>query len=200
MKICKVCKTEFNPRNSLQKVCSIQCAKRYAQNKECEKKAKESRKNLAIRKDALKTVSQLQAEAQTAVNRYIRARDAGLPCISCGRSESDIIKEQGWKTGGAFDAGHYISRGANKSLRYVLHNIHKQCKSCNGGSGKYSSKRKTVDEQYRENLVAKIGLVKVEELEADQKIRKQNYNVNYLKRLKRIFNKKTRIVKKYKNN
>ena len=106
------------------------------------------------------------------------------------------MTEQGWKVGGAFDAGHFIARGANKSLRYVLFNIHKQCKSCNGGSGNFTGKRLTVDAQFRQSLIEKIGIDKVEWLEGPHDIKKQNNDREYLNRLKKVFNKKARILKK----
>ena len=56
--------------------------------------------------------------AQSAVNAYVRARDDGKPCISCGEMKP-------------LQAGHYWSVGARPELRFDEANIHGQCHRCN---------------------------------------------------------------------
>jgi hypothetical protein len=56
---------------------------------------------------------------QGLINRIALAIDKGMRCISCG-------------TPNAIDPGHYYSVGAWPSLRFNLHNIHRQCRECNG--------------------------------------------------------------------
>ncbi len=56
--------------------------------------------------------------AQSAVNAYVRARDDGKPCISCGEMKP-------------LQAGHYWSVGARPELRFDAANIHGQCRHCN---------------------------------------------------------------------
>lgn len=56
--------------------------------------------------------------AQSAVNAYVRARDEGMPCISCGEMKP-------------LQAGHYWSVGARPELRFDEANIHGQCSRCN---------------------------------------------------------------------
>lgn len=56
--------------------------------------------------------------AQSAVNAYVRARDDGKPCISCGEMKP-------------LQAGHYWSVGARPELRFDEANIHGQCSRCN---------------------------------------------------------------------
>jgi hypothetical protein len=56
--------------------------------------------------------------AQSAVNAYVRARDDGKPCISCGEMKP-------------LQAGHYWSVGARPELRFNAANIHGQCHRCN---------------------------------------------------------------------
>lgn len=58
------------------------------------------------------------ALAQSAVNAYVRARDEGMPCISCGEMRP-------------LQAGHYWSVGARPELRFNEANIHGQCSRCN---------------------------------------------------------------------
>jgi hypothetical protein len=56
--------------------------------------------------------------AQSAVNAYVRARDEGMPCISCGEMKP-------------LQAGHYWSVGARPEMRFNEANIHGQCSRCN---------------------------------------------------------------------
>ena len=58
------------------------------------------------------------ALAQSAVNAYVRARDEGMPCISCGEMKP-------------LQAGHYWSVGARPEMRFNEANIHGQCSRCN---------------------------------------------------------------------
>ena len=138
---------------------------------------KKERKSIKVRKENLKTVNDWIKEAQTAVNKYIRMRDYGKPCVSCGSNPEQ-------KRGGTMDAGHYRSRGAASHLRFNLFNIHAQCVKCNRfGSGN------AVD--YRIQLIERIGLDRVERLEHDNECRR--FSIDYLKRVKRIFNKRSRF-------
>ena len=145
-------------------------------------------------RERLKRKSEWMREAQAAFNRYVRLKDKGKPCISCGKPEFMVQQEQQWKTGGAWDCGHYLSRGARPQLRFNLHNAHRQCKSCNAGSGKFSHKAETVQQRYRERLIKKIGLEKVEALEQNQESRP--FDIQYLKRIKVVFNRKYRMLKR----
>ena len=135
------------------------------------------RKTIRLRKEQLKTPSQRRSElikqAEKEVRDYKRLSELlnGCGCISCGRSQSEVMGTDGWKPGGGFDAGHYHSKGARPGLRLEPDNIWLQCKSCNAGSSKYTRKRETVGKQYRENLIKKIGRDRVEELDADDKPR-----------------------------
>jgi len=190
MKKCAVCPEEFIQFNSLVKVCSPKCALVLVQK---EKEKKWAKEKTVYRKEN-KSLNKLTSEAQAAINKYVRLRDYFDPCIACGGSRAEIEAKQGWKTGGAWDAGHFKSRGAHKNLRFNLKNIHKQCKSCNGGSGKFSHKEKITSEKYEINLIEKIGADEVEKLKCDQEIRK--YSREYLERIKTIFNKKARMQKK----
>lgn len=111
------------------------------------------------RKRALKTIPELIKEAQAAFNAFIRARDAGQPCICCGQplGKGDI--------GGRYDAGHYRSTGSASHLRFDEANCHAQRKQCN----RYGAGR-AVD--YRIGLIKRIGWERVEELEASNSPRK----------------------------
>jgi len=107
--------------------------------------------------------------AQPAFNAFIRERDRKLSCPSCGRWDHEIKDNY---TGGKWDCGHFLSIGAHPELRFEELNAHKQCKSCNGGSGRHTLKKHTVSQEYRERLIQRIGLAKVEWLEGPHDAKK----------------------------
>ncbi|MRW88844.1 recombination protein NinG [Duganella sp. FT80W] len=105
------------------------------------------------------------ADCQKAFNAWVRFRDRDLPCICCGRKTDAVSR------GGTWDAGHYRSRGSAPHLRFEPDNCHAQLKKCN----RYDSGR-AID--YRVGLIARIGLARVEALEADNEPR--HYTVDQL--------------------
>lgn len=186
---CKVCGSYYTKTvSSLQKVCSVECAIKLSVEQARKKREKldkqarlASKKRLSTLKEKNKTKGQLIKEAQEVVNRYIRVRDEKKECISCG---TPLISE---KLGGGFDAGHFRSRGAAPHLRFYTLNIHGQCKRCNRYlGGNYH--------EYRIRLIERLGIKKVEEIEADNRDRK--YTEDDLRRIKHIFNKKIKLIQK----
>ena len=91
------------------------------------KKAAQARAEHRVRKEALKPRSRWLHEAQGAVNAYVRERDSGMPCISCGNTPAASASLTGHK----MDCGHYRSRGAAPHLRFRLDNMAAQCVKCN---------------------------------------------------------------------
>jgi len=170
------CNNDFYQYNSLQTICP-QCAIKRSKKATAEKE-KQKRKENKEAKEKLKNRSDYIKEAQAAVNEYVRLRDHGKPCISCGRPFGGKHQRH---------AGHYRSVGACPQLRFYTLNIHSQCAQCN------SSKSGNILE-YRINLVKKLGHGKVEWIESQNYIRK--YEIDYLKRLKTVFKKKTKLLKK----
>lgn len=152
------CGREFIPLKPLQAVCGPLCASRLVRAREEEKKAKE-REATKAQREALKTRGELKAEAQAACNAYIRYRDAGLPCIDCGKPMEPN------KRGGSMDAGHYLSRSLAPHLRFTEDNIAGQRKNCNRPGG-------TTRSAFRAGLVARIGEERVRALETDHTVRK----------------------------
>lgn len=145
---CSHCRKPFVPARPMQNVCGPMCAARKVKAAKVEDRAK-----VRTRKEAIKTIPQLIREAQVEFNAYIRARDAGKPCICCGRplGEGDV--------GGAYDCGHYRSTGSAAHLRFDERNAHAQRKQCNRwGAGR------AVD--YRIGLIGRIGIAEVEALES----------------------------------
>ncbi|VVO93205.1 hypothetical protein PS732_02467 [Pseudomonas fluorescens] len=204
-KKCKnpACGISFVPFNSMQKVCGVPCSVAFA-TAERERKESRQRKSLAqvarreiqVRKEALKTRADHVKDAEKAVRDYRRTYELsiGSGCISCGESQESILAAQGWKTGGAFDAGHFLGKGARPELRLMPNNIWLQCKSCNAGSSKYARKGQTVSQAFREGLIARIGLEAVEALEADHAPRKET--IEQLKAITAEYRAKTRELKK----
>jgi hypothetical protein len=91
------------------------------------------------------TTPKLKIKAQNVFNAYIRKRDEGMGCISCG-SYNQI------------QAGHFYSAGNHNNLRFDIHNVNSQCKKCN-----YFLSGNLLE--YRKNLIVKIGLEAVEKLD-----------------------------------
>lgn len=200
---CRVCRTDFQPVRCLQTVCGPECAIKQAQAKRSKEERiaqLEDRKVIRMRKEALKTPKQkrskLVQQAEKAVRDYRRTYELakGSGCMSCSRSQQEVIGTDGWKPGGAFDAGHYHGKGARPNLRLEPDNIWLQCKSCNGGSAKYARKGATVSKQFRENLIKEIGIERVEQLDADDKPR--HWTDDELIAIKSHYQKLTREMKK----
>jgi len=162
-KKCCICKTEFIPRNSLQKVCGIECGITTAN----KIRVRKERHELAVRKEAIKSRSDWLREAQAAFNAWIRKRDKGNSCISCNRS-----------TGAKINAGHYLAVGSHPELRFNELNNNLQCEHCNT----YLSGNQL---EYRKGLIAKIGIEKVEWLESKHEPKK--YTIEEIKEIKQKY-------------
>ena len=173
---CKSCKKPFAPVRPLQSVCGLQCATDHAKALKQSRELKEYRE----RKKALKTRSDYLKEAQIAFNAYVRARDYGKPCCSCGATPSEIF-------GGSMDCSHYRSRGSSPHLSFHLHNVASACVKCN----RYLGGNVVA---LRAGLVSRIGEEKILAVEANDRIRK--FDIEYLQRVKKIFTKKTLRAKK----
>ena len=163
MKPCAVCEKPFIEARMGQKVCGYKCA------------SKLHKVALAKRKEALKSRSDYIKEAQVEFNRFIRARDANLPCISCDRN-----------TGSKVNAGHYLSVGSNPQLRFNEDNCHKQCEHCNT----YKSGNQAA---YRPRLIERIGLERVEWLEGHHEATK--YSIEQIKQIKADYKLKFKELK-----
>ena len=125
----------------------------------------------------LKTRSDWMKEAQKAFNRYIRARDYGKPCASCGSSPEQ-------KRGGTMDCSHYRSVGSAPHMRFFVFNAASGCVKCNRElSGNVVELRK--------GLVIRFGKERIESLEADETI--SRFDIPYLMRVKYIFNRRAKL-------
>jgi len=153
------------------------------------------RREIRARKDKLRKYGDFVADAEKAVRDYRRTYELsiGSGCMSCGKTQAEVEAAQGWKTGGAWDGGHFLGKGARPELRLVESNIWLQCKGCNGGSNKYARKGESVRQGFRAGLIERIGIEAVEALEADHTPRK--YTIEDLQAIKAKYRAKTRELK-----
>jgi len=178
-KRCAMCSQVYTPRPGAQpfeKWCSIQCGVELGRERMEAARAKREAKALRERKVTLKPRSKWLQEAQAAFNGWIRARDEGRPCISCGRHHN-----------GKWNAGHYRSVGAMPSLRFNAWNVHRQCEPCNSHlSGNLV--------EYRISLIHRLGQARVDWLEGPHPAR--NLDIVYLRRIKTIFTRRAKQLAK----
>lgn len=180
-KRCRVagCGSTFTPTRSFQKWCSPDCAvvlARQAQEKQRKSFAQRERREIKVRKEKLKGRVEHLKDAQTAFNAWIRERDIGLPCVSCGRHHN-----------GQWHAGHYRSVGGHPELRFEPLNAARQCAPCNT--------HKSGDlVNYRIELVRRIGAEKVAWLEGPHEPKK--YTIDDLKVLTAHYRALTRQLKR----
>ena len=148
---CLNCKQKFTPTRFLQKHCSdekcIDASIQYARDKVKVKQTKDWQKEKKVLKTALKTLSDLEAEAKKSFQKYIRLRDKYLPCVSCGVNETEL-----------WDGGHYKKAEIYSGVIFNEMNCHKQCRKCNrflGGN----------ELNYRTGLIQRYGEKLVNEIE-----------------------------------
>lgn len=123
-----------------------------------------------------------EKSAQSSCNAYIRERDKGELCISC----KGQVNFNSYIGGSGVNAGHYKSRGSHPALRFEELNIHVQCFRCNVHlSGNPIP--------YRENLIEKIGLEKVEWIEGPHEPKK--YTCSELKEIELKYKNKLKQLK-----
>jgi hypothetical protein len=141
---CKNCKDKFTPKTFLQKFCmeKPECVEIFVS----EVKAKQWKKKKAEMKKELMTLSDYSNALQVVFNKWIRKRDEGLPCISCGTLN------------GKRDCGHFYSVGNYPSVRFDEENCAAQCVHCNQFRGGNIH-------DYRVALYIKLGKEKFEALE-----------------------------------
>lgn len=181
-KTCKnpACKTKFVPQRLGQAVCNYACGlaiKDVNQEKARKALVDVGRKELRDAKEKIKTRAEHMKDAQTAFNAWVRARDAGLPCISCGTT-SDI----------QYAAGHFRSAGGHPELRFEPLNVHLQCnRNCNmAKSGNLGP--------YRIELIKRIGQEKVDWLEGPHEPKR--YTIDDLKAIKAHYRALARELKR----
>ena len=171
-KNCKNCKEEFTPYTPLQKYCTkSECIGVFV----AETKAKKWAKDKREKKAELMTVTDWVKIAQTAFNSFIRERDKGLLCISCG----NVPKKT--------NAGHFWNANNHWAVRFDEDNVHVQCEYCNSFlSGNLLP--------YRANLIGKIGFDRYDQLE--EKAREtRKFSIEELKEITATYKQKLKDLK-----
>lgn len=168
MKKCRNCQERFNPiRSTLEKFCQKdECIRAMV----CETKEKLWKQNKKKMKEDIMTVQDYMKIAQQTFNKYIRLRDQGKNCISCGQKPK---KE---------NAGHFYSAGGHTAVRFDERNVFLQCEHCNTFlSGNLL--------KYRENLLIKLGFEEFERLSVDA-MKTRKYTREELKEVISIYKQK----------
>lgn len=180
---CAYCKTKQSVDTmvilNLKAFCDFEHAVRYGMEQRAKGLAKVRQKERRERREAkekLKSRSDCMKEVQTVFNRFIRLRDAGKPCISCGTTKDSI----------QYHAGHFLTTGARPEHRFNEDNCFKQCSRCNNYlSGNVAEARK--------EIINRIGIDRVEAMESDHAPKK--YSIEELKGLKKHYSEKCKELK-----
>lgn len=146
-KRCKECNKLFVPYRTTQTVCSPECAIKNGKAKELKRQEDSKHIDKLIKeKKESNRLSTYLSNTKNIVHKYIRLRDKGKHCISCGTPHKDD-----------FDAGHFYPGGKFTALKFDLDNIHAQCIQCNRyKEGEF--------EMYSLRLPNRIGVQRYQEL------------------------------------
>ena len=106
------------------------------------------------KREAMKSIPELIAEAQEPFNKYVRLRDWSKGCFVCDRPFIQSVP------GRAIHAGHVRSRAAAGHLRFNEDNCHGECEGCNGPHG-------ARPHQIKAGAIRRIGAERFEALEND---------------------------------
>lgn len=159
--LCSSCYAEFLTETEVGKVILFKTINKVQKPRiELEKAHKEHKEKKGIAGALLIT--------KTVVHAYVRKRDQGKNCISCGCN---------WNP--EFEAGHHYSANSFTTLKFNLDNIAGQCFFCNNKlEGNFSN--------YALNLPKRIGVERYNELVRLASIDKQFSKVWNLENLKEI--------------
>jgi hypothetical protein len=169
-KKCKHCKKLFSPSVPLQYICSPKCAIEAAKIRAEAKEKKDWSKRKKEGLEKLKTLSEYEKEARIPFQKYIRERDRGKPCISCGVEKDDL-----WQ------GSHYFKAEIFSGLIFDERNCHKSCLRCN----LYLNGNEL---GYREGLVKRYGEQYVKDLEIEKDpARNYKYSKGELLEIKKLY-------------
>jgi hypothetical protein len=113
---CKNCKEKFEPVRFNAKYCmNEECVRVWV---ETEKQKQWKAKKTRLKKELMSLQDWLKL-AQMTFNKWIRHRDKGMSCISCGNEPKKA------------NAGHFYSQGGHSNVRFHEDNVHLQCEHCN---------------------------------------------------------------------
>ena len=175
---CLYHKTKFDAKYFNQKFClsDEECIKAFNEwvKEEKEKKKAKANKDFEIAEIKDKEEKKLKASlinTKTQVHAYVRNRDKGKPCISCGAS---------WNQD--FQCGHHYKSETFLTLRFNLDNLHGQCRRCN-------LHLEGAFDNYALNLPNRIGIErynKLVELASIDKQFEKVWNVDNLKEVRML--------------
>ncbi|CAD0220356.1 recombination protein NinG [Chryseobacterium sp. JV274] len=179
-KKCAVCGGEFIPSKTTQKVCDWSCAISLGHSNIQKQNAKLWQKEKKIRKEKLKTHKDYLNDLQKVFNEFIRIRDKGKPCVSCG-----------CMVDGNGHASHFFAVGSHPNVRFSEDNVHVSCVECNlhrhGNLAEYSLRLPRLIGQERFDMLvvkAKQSLLKLSIPEIKEKI---EYYRNKIKEMKKEY-------------
>jgi hypothetical protein len=166
-KKCKYCREPFYPARPLQMVCGYNCAVIYTNNQSEKKAKKDWQKEKEVRKEKLMTTNDYKIILQANINTIVRLIDKGSPCIATNTLN------------GKMNAGHYISVGANDTIRFHLDNIHLQ--------SEHSNSFKSGDiHRYRDGIIRVYGQDYLSHMDSLKSIKSINLSIEDLKEIIKI--------------
>ena len=176
-KLCPICHSLFVPWMTTQHACSnYKCSLEWNRQQDERHRLRAERRRIRSHTPyRQKSWADYNRDAQAAFNRYIRVRDAGLPCHACGCLLNDNNPN---KPGSFVDASHYRSRSAAAQLRFNVFNCVTCCWECN-------RERSGNIKNLRKGLIDRFGLTIVFRLELDNSF--HHHSISYLSRLTDIF-------------
>jgi len=143
------CEGKYWPRHGQMWRCcnNINCLTQKIRKEQAKKQARE-RADLARERRETKERHRTfngwcKHERDYSMNPYIRVRDRGKPCISCGRPWND-----------QFQAGHFMSVGSRPELQFHPANNNGQCRGCNAN---VRGNTKNVAARYHAGMVERWG-------------------------------------------
>lgn len=120
---CKVCRARFLPMNPNQSVCvNSECITKFFQMNREKMLEKQHKSTIKEMKDRSLTVLKLMTKTQPVINKISSLIDGEMNCICCGAK----ITPQNPP-----NAGHRFSVKSNNTIRFNLHNIHRNGVCCN---------------------------------------------------------------------
>lgn len=152
---CKHCKVRM-PEDKARHVIHDDCIEPWLVAQKAKKELARQKKERAedkVKRQAMKKISDLIADAQVKFNAFIRERDQDKGCFVCGRPFRPVV-------GQVQHAGHVRSRGAAGHLRFNEDNCMGECEGCNGPHG-------AKPHEIKSGAIARIGLERFEALEND---------------------------------
>lgn len=136
--LCRNCYKEFLFSDLGKDVLASAIIKVQKPRLELEKYAKERKENNSL--------AYLLKNTVNLCHKYIRERDKGKPCISCGQNWND-----------SFQSGHFYKAELFSSLKFNEFNINGQCKGCNlYNDGNESGYRVGIINRYSKELLNEL--------------------------------------------